>query len=116
MKKIMLVFGTRPEAIKLFPVILEINKSRFLEAFVINTGQHRDLVQPVFDMAGITPDVDLHTGDSPNTLNQLVAKVLERADSIIEAESAGNDTFPTAAVIVHGDTTTAMAGALAAIQ
>lgn len=114
--RIVIIVGTRPEAIKLFPIILAIRESRFLEAFVINTGQHRDLVQPVFDMAGITPDVDLHTGDSPNTLNQLVAKVLERADSIIEEESAGNEVFPTAAVIVHGDTSTAMAGALAAIQ
>lgn len=114
--RIVIVVGTRPEAIKLFPIILAIRESRFLEAFVINTGQHRDLVQPVFDLAGITPDVDLHAGDRPNTLNQLVAKVLDRADTIIEDESAGNDVFPTAAVIVHGDTTTAMAGALAAVQ
>lgn len=114
--RIVIIVGTRPEAIKLFPIILAIRESRFLEAFVINTGQHRDLVQPVFNMAGITPDVDLHTGDSPNTLNQLVAKVLDRADAIIEKESAGNEVFPTAAVIVHGDTSTAMAGALAAIQ
>lgn len=114
--RIVVIVGTRPEAIKLFPVILAIQESKFLEAFVINTGQHRDLVQPVFDMAGITPNVDLHTGDSPNTLNQLVAKVLERAESIIEKESAGNEVFPTAAVIVHGDTSTAMAGALTAVQ
>lgn len=114
--RVVIIVGTRPEAIKLFPIILEMKESKFLEPFVINTGQHRDLVQPVFDMAGITPDVDLHAGDSPNTLNQLVAKVLDRADSIIEKESRGNNWFPTAALIVHGDTSTAMAGALTAIQ
>ncbi len=117
--RVIVVIGTRPEAIKLFPVILKLQESAYFRPYVINTGQHRDMVMPVLNMVGITPDLDLGVGSEPNTLNQLTAKVIKGVDGAIaelrEADSA-SPIPTTVAILVHGDTSTAMAAGLSAAQ
>lgn len=115
----MVIVGTRPEAIKLFPVIHALQASPLLQPFVIFTGQHTDLVRPVFEMAGISPDVDLNVGATPNTLNELVSKIVvgvQDALNSIRSIDVDNPQPERAVTLVHGDTTSAMAGALSAIQ
>lgn len=117
--RVIVVVGTRPEAIKLFPVIQQLKRSQLLDPFVINTGQHRDLVAPVFEMAGIEPNVNLQVGNEPRTLNGLVADIVLGVEKVISdlREATEKRGEPRAvAVLVHGDTTSAMAGALGAVQ
>lgn len=117
--RIVVVIGTRPEAIKLFPVILALQESPHLVPYVVLTGQHRDMVQPVLDLAGITPDADLGVGRSHNTLNGLVVRVVEGLDRIVtdlRAADPEREIPMTAACLVHGDTTSAFAAALAAVH
>ena len=64
--------GTRPEAIKMLPVVQALRASELLCPFVVNTGQHADLVPPILRAAGIEPDVDLQIGREKNTINGLV--------------------------------------------
>lgn len=123
----MVVLGTRPEAIKLFPVIQQLRASH-VKPFVVNTGQHADMVKPVLDMAGIAPDVDLGIGRPGQTINSLVRDIVAAIDNLFDELRGGPERrssprlfggtgtespYP-AAMIVHGDTTTALAGALAA--
>ncbi|MGA9146179.1 MAG: UDP-N-acetylglucosamine 2-epimerase (non-hydrolyzing) [Candidatus Nanopelagicales bacterium] len=117
--RVIVIVGTRPEAIKLFPIIQRLKQSQLLVPFVVNTGQHRDLVEPVLEMAGIKADVDLGVGSEPRTLNGLVAAIVTGVEGVVEdlrAADPDQDIPFTAAVLVHGDTTSAMAGALASIQ
>lgn len=117
--RVIVVIGTRPEAIKLFPVILKLQESAYFNPFVINTGQHQDMVLPVLNMVGIVPDLDLGVGREPNTLNMLSTKVIAGVDHAITALRAedGESEIPnTVAILVHGDTSTAMAAGLAAAQ
>ena len=117
--RVIVIVGTRPEAIKLFPVIRRLRESLLLEPFVILTGQHRDLVAPVFEMAEIEPDVDLNVGSEPRTLNGLVAAIVDGVEDVVtdlRATDPQREIPRTAMVLVHGDTTSAMAGALASIQ
>ena len=81
--RVIVIVGTRPEAIKLFPVIRRLRESLLLEPFVILTGQHRDLVAPVFEMAEIEPDVDLNVGSEPRTLNGLVAAIVDGVEDVV---------------------------------
>lgn len=116
--RILVVVGTRPEAIKLFPVILALRESPHLVPHVVVTGQHADLVKPVFDMAGIKPDRNLAVGGG-NTLNELVAKVITGMEGVVNglrATDPASDIPRTASCMVHGDTSSAFAGALAAVQ
>lgn len=117
--RVIVVIGTRPEAIKLFPVIRALRESPHLTPFVVITGQHADMVLPVLKMAGIEPDVDLHVGRPKNTLNGLVADVVTAFDRLtgeLRANDPQRDIPITAACLVHGDTTSAFAAALAAVQ
>lgn len=112
------VVGTRPEAIKLFPVILALHESQYLRPYVIDTGQHPDLVKPVFEMAGITADLNLEVAREPNTLTSLVSKVSLGVEKAIRDLRASDPpgTPMTCAIMVHGDTSSAMAAALSAAQ
>lgn len=106
-KRIMIVYGTRPEAIKLAPVVKSMRESRLLRPIVTLTGQHRAIVDQVHAMFGITPDHDLDVIRPQQSLDGLTARVLSRLTEVLRAERPD-------AVIVQGDTTSAFAGALAA--
>jgi len=102
------VFGTRPEAIKLAPVIAELKQhSNEFKPYLISTAQHRSMLDQVMQVFRISPDVDLDLMQPNQTLNSLTCRVLRAMDSVLEAN-------PLDCVIVQGDTTTAMAAALAA--
>lgn len=108
MIKVMTVFGTRPEAIKMAPVIraLKARPDEF-ECIVTVTGQHREMLDQVLQLFDITPDHDLQVMTANQSLAGMTAKVLERLDPVLEAEKPDW-------VLVQGDTTTAMAGSLGA--
>ena len=107
--KFLVVFGTRPEAVKLAPVIAALNAEPGLETQVCLTGQHRELVDSALDFFGIRPDFDLDLMTPGQALNPLVARLIERLDPVL-AEAAPDR------VIVQGDTATALAAALAAFH
>ncbi|WP_136518935.1 non-hydrolyzing UDP-N-acetylglucosamine 2-epimerase [Cellulomonas telluris] len=103
----MTAYGTRPEAIKCAPVIQAIEASDQLDGVVVVTGQHREMLDQVNELFGITPDHDLDIMSHGQTLAQIFSRVLEGLDPILEKENP-------AAVVVQGDTTTSTAAALAA--
>ena len=107
-KRIMLVFGTRPEAIKMCPLVLEL-KSRpdEFETVVCVTGQHREMLDQVLRVFGVFPDHNLHVMRPGQTLFDITSDVLLKIKAVLEAESPD-------CVLVHGDTTTSFAAALAA--
>lgn len=108
MKKIMLVFGTRPEAIKMAPLVKEFQKHRdTFETVVCVTGQHRQMLDQVLDLFEITPDYDLDIMKQGQDLYDVTARVLTGMRDVLA------DARPDV-VLVHGDTTTSMAAALAA--
>ncbi len=102
------VIGTRPEAIKLAPVVSELRK-RGIETTIIGTGQHRDLVDPVLDLFGLALDLDLQIMEPESSLNAVLSRAIERLGAALE-------TLHPDVVVVQGDTTSAMAGALAAFN
>lgn len=107
-KRIMLVFGTRPEAIKMCPLVNELrSRPGEFEVVVCVTGQHREMLDQVLSVFGVVPDVDLDIMEPGQTLFDVTSKVLLRMRGAIE--SAAPDV-----VLVHGDTTTSFASALAA--
>ena len=105
--RVLVCIGTRPEAIKLAPVIAELRDRRGLEPVVCLTAQHRDLLDQVLDVFTIDPDHDLDLMRSGQGLDQVTADVVMGVSRVIALESP-------AAVVVQGDTTTAFASALAA--
>lgn len=105
--RIMTVYGTRPEAIKVAPVIKALEQSPDFESVTVVTGQHREMLDQVNELFGIIPDHDLNIMSHGQTLAQIFARVIEGLDPILEKEK------PTA-VIVQGDTSTSTAAALAA--
>ena len=105
MKKILLIFGTRPEAIKMCPLVPELKKRKSLKAVVCVTGQHREMLDGVLSAFGVTPDYDLSLMKEGQTLFDITAGVLSGIEAVLEKEKP--DT-----VLVHGDTTTAFAAAL----
>lgn len=107
-KKVILVFGTRPEAIKMCPLVNEL-KSRLddFETVVCVTGQHREMLDQVLRVFGVVPDHDLSIMKAGQTLFDITSDVLLKIKSILESEHPD-------AVLVHGDTTTSFAAALAA--
>ena len=107
MKKVMLVFGTRPEAIKMCPLALEIKKSGTLKPVVCVTGQHREMLQQVLDIFHVEPEYNLKVMKPGQDLNDITSAVLLGMREIIKKEKPD-------AVLVHGDTTTAYASAVAA--
>ena len=106
--RIMTVYGTRPEAIKVAPVIKALEESPDFEPVTVVTGQHREMLDQVNELFRIVPDHDLDIMSHGQTLAQIFARVIEGLDPILEKEE------PTA-VIVQGDTSTSTAAALAAI-
>ena len=105
--KILIVFGTRPEAIKLFPVIRALEADPRFQPVVCVSAQHRQMLDQVLEIAGIVPDHDLNLMQPGQTLDGLTAVLLTELGKVMDAEAP-------ARVIVQGDTATAMAGALAA--
>ena len=108
MKKVLFVFGTRPEAIKMAPVInvFKKYKSNF-KTFVAVTGQHREMLDQVLPVFGIVPDYDLNLMKPNQDLLKLTGEILNGVDKILKKVTYDW-------VLVQGDTTTTMAGALAA--
>ena len=107
MRRLLFVFGTRPEAIKLAPLIRETRRRSGFEVVVCVTGQHREMLDQVLDVFGIVPDVDLQVMRPDQTLFDITADVLRGLEGVLHR-------FSPDLVIVQGDTTTALAGALAA--
>jgi len=106
MKKVLFFFGTRPEAIKLAPIIREFKNSKVFETKVCVTGQHREMLDQVLTMFSIKSDFDLDLMRHNQELTSLAGTIIDQAGKIIAQEE------PTL-VIVHGDTTTAMAASIA---
>jgi UDP-N-acetylglucosamine 2-epimerase (non-hydrolysing) len=106
-QRIMTVFGTRPEGIKMMPVVREIRTRKSLDQIVCVTGQHRQMLDQVFAAFNQRPDIDLDIMAPGQTLGDITAKVIVRMGEVIGREKPD-------LVLVHGDTTTAMAAALAA--
>lgn len=104
---ILVIFGTRPEAIKLFPVINALKTRADVSVRVLVTGQHRQMLDQVMEIGEIRPNHDLDIMAPDQTLDSLTAKLLTGIGAVMDAEKP-------ARVIVQGDTATAMAGALAA--
>ena len=77
MKKVMLVFGTRPEAIKMCPLVLELKKRKSIETVVCVTGQHRQMLDQVLDAFGVVPDYDLSIMKERQTLFDVTVNILE---------------------------------------
>jgi UDP-N-acetylglucosamine 2-epimerase (non-hydrolysing) len=122
-----IVVGTRPEAIKLVSLILALRASENYNPIVVSTGQHNRLVEYIFELADIKPDVTLWAGSRRAALNERVASVLQRfEDFCVERFDIDPDVVPTrddvlagrhpALVLVHGDTSSAMAAALASFH
>lgn len=107
--RIMTIYGTRPEAIKVAPIIKAIERDSDLENIIVVTGQHREMLDQVNDMFQIVPDHDLNIMAAGQSLNGIVARVISGVDAILEAEKPD-------AVIVQGDTSTVMGAAVAAFN
>ena len=107
MKKIMMIMGTRPEAIKLCPLVTELKKRGNAEIQVLSTGQHRAMLDSALDAFGIKPDFDIDAMRTGQSSADLGARILNRTNEILEVERPD-------LVLVQGDTTTAFFGALAA--
>ncbi|MBO9575509.1 MAG: UDP-N-acetylglucosamine 2-epimerase (non-hydrolyzing) [Sphingobium sp.] len=105
--KLLVVFGTRPEAIKLFPVIRALQAEPGLDLRVCVTGQHRALLDQVLGMAGIRPDIDLDLMAPGQTLDELTARLLQGLGAVLSEVRPDR-------VIVQGDTASAMAASMAA--
>ncbi|MBR7742603.1 UDP-N-acetylglucosamine 2-epimerase (non-hydrolyzing) [Phycicoccus sp. BSK3Z-2] len=106
-RRIMTIYGTRPEAIKVAPVIRGLEAHPDLESVTVVTGQHREMLDQVNEIFGITPDHDLDVFAHGQTLNGLMAKVFDRLDPVLVAERPD-------AVVVQGDTSTVAAASIAA--
>lgn len=107
MKKIMIVFGTRPEAIKMCPLIKELKKEKEYQTVVCVTGQHKEMLDQVLQVFGVEPDYNLKIMKEHQTLCGITEKVLVGMSDVLEKEKP-------VLVLVHGDTTTTFATALAA--
>ena len=105
--KVMLVFGTRPEAIKMCPLALKLREHSNIETIVCVTAQHRQMLDQVLDAFKIKPEYDLNVMKDKQTLTHITAEVLERLCEVIQKEKPD-------IVLVHGDTTTTFSAALAA--
>ncbi|HIV82394.1 MAG TPA: UDP-N-acetylglucosamine 2-epimerase (non-hydrolyzing) [Candidatus Salinicoccus merdavium] len=107
MKKIMTIFGTRPEAIKMAPLVLALKNDPELEPIVVVTAQHREMLDQVLKIFDIEPDYDLNIMKQGQTLPEITGRVIEGLDSVIKEAKPDM-------ILVHGDTTTTFAGSLAA--
>ena len=99
MKKVMLVFGTRPEAIKMCPLVNELKKRTNLQTIVCVTGQHRQMLDMVLEAFDVTPDYDLSIMKDKQTLFDVTTNILNSIKAVLETEKPD-------VVLVHGDTST----------
>ena len=104
--RIMVTFGTRPEAIKMFPVIHALREAGRFDVRVAVTAQHREMLDQVLSMAGIEPDIDLDLMQPGQSLDALSARIITRFGEALDAEKPDR-------VLVHGDTLTTMMATLA---
>src|SRR5699024_10460166 len=107
--RIMTIYGTRPEAIKVAPIIKAIEQEPELENVIVVTGQHREMLDQVNTIFEIVPDHDLNIMAAGQSLNGIVAKVISGVDAVLETEKPD-------AVIVQGDTSTVMGAAVASFN
>lgn len=106
MKKVMLVFGTRPEAIKMCPLVKELKTRKTIQTIVCVTGQHRQMLDQVLDIFNVIPDYDLSIMKQGQTLFDITTTILEKIKTVLEEVKPD-------LVLVHGDTSTAFVTALA---
>ena len=106
MIKVMSVFGTRPEAIKMAPVVKELEKRPEIKSIVCVTAQHREMLDQVLEVFDITPDYDLNVMQPNQTLSTITSKILIGIEEVIQKEKPD-------IVLVHGDTSTSMVAGLA---
>lgn len=106
MKKVMLVFGTRPEAIKMCPLVKELRTRKGIQTIVCVTGQHREMLDSVLQVFHVIPDYDLNIMKEKQTLFDVTTAVLLKIREVLEVEKPD-------VVLVHGDTTSACAAAMA---
>jgi len=106
MKKVMLVFGTRPEAIKMCPLVNELKQRKSLKTVVCVTGQHREMLKQVLQTFSVEPDYDLSVMREKQTLFDITITILEEIKAVLEKESPD-------VVLVHGDTSTTFVTSLA---
>jgi len=109
MKTVLAIFGTRPEAIKMAPVVRELRRSASLDVRVCVTAQHRQMLDQVLEFFDIVPDHDLDVMLPNQSLDQVTARVLTGVGGVLDAERPD-------VVLVHGDTTTTLAASLAAFH
>lgn len=107
MKKIMTIFGTRPEAIKMAPLVKELEKNENLEPIVVITAQHREMLDSVLQIFDVKPDHDLNIMKANQTLAELTSRITTKLDEVIKKEQPDM-------VLVHGDTTSTFVGGLTA--
>ena len=105
-KKVMLVFGTRPEAIKMCPLVNELKTRKGIQTVVCVSGQHREMLDQVLETFGVVPDYDLSIMKDKQTLFDITYAILERIQAVLDAEKPD-------VVLVHGDTSTTFVTALA---
>ena len=105
--KVMSVFGTRPEAIKMAPLVLELQRHEEIESLVCITAQHREMLDSVMEQFGVTADYDLDIMSKGQDLTDITMRVLDKMRGVLREAKPD-------VVLVHGDTTTTFAGALAA--
>ncbi|WP_210132818.1 UDP-N-acetylglucosamine 2-epimerase (non-hydrolyzing) [Staphylococcus sp. GDH8C126P] len=108
MKKVMTVFGTRPEAIKMAPLVLELEKDAELQPIVVVTAQHREMLDSVLKSFDITPDYDLNIMKQGQSLSDITSRILVRLEDVIKEAKPDM-------ILVHGDTMSTFAGSLAAL-
>ncbi len=106
MKKIMLVFGTRPEAIKMCPLVNELKERKNIKTIVCVTGQHRQMLDQVLETFNVIPDYDLSIMKDKQTLFDITTNILSKIKEVLEKENPD-------VVLVHGDTSTTFVTALA---
>ena len=106
MKKVMLVFGTRPEAIKMCPLVKELKSRNQIKAVVCVTGQHREMLKQVLDRFNVIPDYDLDIMKQGQNLYDITCNILEKIKAVLDIEKPD-------IVLVHGDTSTSFVTALA---
>lgn len=106
MKKVMLVFGTRPEAIKMCPLVNELKSRPQVETVVCVTGQHRQMLDQVLKVFNVVPDYDLSIMKDKQTLFDVTSNILQKIKAVLEKEHPD-------VVLVHGDTSTSFVAALA---
>ena len=106
MKKILLIFGTRPEAIKMCPLVNELKKRNSIETRVCVTAQHRQMLDQVLNSFGVIPDYDLNIMKDRQSLFDITSEILKQIREVLKAEKPD-------VVLVHGDTTTTFVSSLA---